>query len=149
MSTDRIQPTLGRAALAQLLPHAGDMVLLDAVESWDAYSIRCRTWSHLRCNNPLRRGPVVGAAAAIEYGAQAMAVHGALLTGAVAPAGMVAAAGQIGLRVARLDGVFSELNVGAQLLAQDSNGARYSFDVAAASGVLASGRITVVFTRPR
>jgi len=125
------------------------MVLLDAVEGWDAHSIHCRTWSHLRNDNPLRRGPELGTATAIEYGAQAMALHGGLLTGTSAPAGMVAAARHVRMRMHRLDGVFSALSVAAHLLAQDRSGARYAFELSSAGGVIAAGQITVVFTRTR
>jgi predicted hotdog family 3-hydroxylacyl-ACP dehydratase len=60
------------------------MCLLDDVLSWDASRIRCRSASHRTPDNPLRAHGRLGAACGIEYAAQAMAVHGALV-GASAP----------------------------------------------------------------
>jgi len=133
--------------ISELLPHSGAMVLLDAVETWDAESIHCSSWSHLRLNNPLRRRRVLGAAAVIEYAAQAMALHGALLEGEVARPGMVAAARGVRMRVPRLDGIFSELAIHARLLTRNRNGARYAFEVAACGSILGAGEVTVAFRR--
>src|SRR5271156_1476932 len=56
------------------------MCLLDEVLSWDATRIRCRSASHRTGDNPLRSHGRLGAACGIEYAAQAMAVHGALVS---------------------------------------------------------------------
>ena len=55
------------------------MCLLDAVLDWDDARITCRATSHADPANPLRADGRLGAANGIEYAAQAMAVHGALL----------------------------------------------------------------------
>ena len=55
------------------------MCLLDEVLSWDATRIRCRSNTHRTADNPLRAHGRLGAACGIEYAAQAMAVHGALV----------------------------------------------------------------------
>ena len=68
---------LDRAAIARRVPHAGDMCLLDAVVRWDATAIECHAGVP-RERHPLARDGVVPAVAAIEYAAQATAVHGAL-----------------------------------------------------------------------
>lgn len=75
---------LVRGELAALLPHRGRMCLIDEVVSWDAARICCRTRSHRDADNPLRSAEGLGAACAIEYAAQAMALHAAL-AGASAP----------------------------------------------------------------
>ena len=49
------------------------------VLSWDATRIRCRSATHRSPDNPLRLHGRLGAACGIEYAAQAMAVHGALV----------------------------------------------------------------------
>ena len=77
--------TLDRAAIAARIPHHGTMCLLDAVDAWDSESIRCRATSHRDPANPLRDAGSLPATAAIEYAAQAMAVHGALLAPAARP----------------------------------------------------------------
>src|SRR5580658_11189609 len=65
--------------IEQHIPHKGRMCLLDEVLSWDATRIRCRSATHRSPDNPLRQHGRLGAACGIEYAAQAMAVHGALV----------------------------------------------------------------------
>ena len=71
---------LDHAWIEQHIPHKGRMCLLDEVLSWDAtphpLPQRQRT---ARRDNPLRAHGRLGAACGIEYAAQAMAVHGALV----------------------------------------------------------------------
>ena len=70
---------LDRHWIEQHIPHKGRMCLLDEVLSWDATRIRCRSATHRTADNPLRAHGRLGAACGIEYAAQAMAVHGALV----------------------------------------------------------------------
>src|SRR5256886_11224671 len=70
---------LGRLWIEQHIPHKGRMGLLDEVLSWDATRIRCRSATRRSPDNPLRLHGRLGAACGIEYAAQAMAVHGALV----------------------------------------------------------------------
>ncbi len=92
------------AALAVLLPHAGAMVLLDAVVTWDERRILCRSRSHLSDANPLRRAGRLHAICGVEYGLQAAALHGAMRAGGVAQqAGYVARLRDVVLDVAHLD----------------------------------------------
>lgn len=70
---------ISKAELCQLIPHAGAMCLLDGVEYWDGTRILCRSNTHLLADNPLRKDSVLSIVHGIEYGAQAMAVHGGLL----------------------------------------------------------------------
>jgi len=55
------------------------MCLLERVSAWDTHQIRCEANSHRASDNPLRAHGRLGAACGIEYAAQAMAMHGALL----------------------------------------------------------------------
>src|SRR6185436_4156135 len=64
--------------IARLVPQAGAMCLLDEIVSFDERAIVCRASSHRSPGNPLRCDGRLSAFAGIEYGAQAMAVHGAL-----------------------------------------------------------------------
>ena len=73
--------TIHRDWIQRHIPHQGSMCLLDAVEQWDANDIVCRAVSHCAPDNPLRHGGGLGICTGIEYAAQAMAVHGALLAG--------------------------------------------------------------------
>ncbi|SCC92600.1 putative 3-hydroxylacyl-(Acyl carrier protein) dehydratase-like protein [Thiomonas sp. X19] len=70
---------LDHAWIAAHIPHQGSMCLLDAVLRWDAQHIVCSATSHRDASNPLRQFDRLGAACGIEYAAQAMAVHGALV----------------------------------------------------------------------
>ena len=67
--------------ISQLIPHRGAMCLLDSIETWDDHHIVCRATSHRRPDNPLRDDSGLRALCGIEYGAQAIAAHAALLGG--------------------------------------------------------------------
>ena len=64
--------------IRELVPHAGKMCLLERVVACETASIRCETRSHLDQSNPLRRNGHLSSICAVEYAAQAMALHGAL-----------------------------------------------------------------------
>ncbi|MFC7292571.1 hypothetical protein [Hirschia litorea] len=64
--------------ISQVLPHAGDMVLIDEIVSLSADKIECRTQSHRLKNNPLSMAKGLPITAGLEYGAQAVALHGLL-----------------------------------------------------------------------
>src|SRR2546425_12108681 len=99
---------LDHAWIAGHIPHQGSMCLLDCVEAWDAERIQCRAISHRALDNPLRAHNQLGAACGIEYAAQAMAVHGALLAPAdsTAPrAGYLVSVRGVQFQVARLDDI--------------------------------------------
>src|SRR5690348_10619619 len=77
---------IGRESIAGMIPHAGTMCMIDAVVSWDATSLRCLSRSHHDPANPMRRPDgVLSAACGIEIAAQAMALHGRLLSKVSAP----------------------------------------------------------------
>lgn len=138
--------TLDHAWLLAHLPHQGSMCLLDAVTEWDAQHIRCTASSHRHADNPLRTHDRLGAACGIEYAAQAMAAHGALLAAADgAPrAGYLASVRGVDLHVARLDDLATDLEVEAERLSGDGNTILYGFRVSAAGRELLSGRAAVV-----
>lgn len=64
--------------LYQQLPHSGAMCLIDRVSSWDERSICCSADSHLSPANPLRADGSLPGLCALEYAAQALALHGVL-----------------------------------------------------------------------
>lgn len=137
---------LAHAWLLAHLPHQGSMCLLDAVAGWDAQRIRCTASSHRRADNPLRAHDRLGAACGIEYAAQAMAAHGALLAAADdAPrAGYLASVRSVELQVARLDDIAADLEVEAERLSGDDTTILYGFRVSAAGRELLSGRAAVI-----
>lgn len=143
--------TLDRAGIADRIPHSGSMCLLDRLERWDAESIDCSTRTHAQPDNPLRTAGGLLAPNAIEYAAQAMALHGGLLAaeGSTPSAGFLASARNVRLSVARLDDIDGALRVHAQRLSGDTNQILYEFAVNDSSGrVLAEGRAVVVLNTP-
>jgi predicted hotdog family 3-hydroxylacyl-ACP dehydratase len=132
--------------LAQLIPHAGDMVLLEEVIHWDEREIVARTRSHRRANNPLRDADGLHVACAIEYAAQAMAVHGALREppSALRRGGMLASLRDVRLAGGRLDLAPDALIVRASLHSGDTRLAMYEFEVSAGGRALANGRASVI-----
>jgi len=137
---------LDHAWLLAHLPHQGSMCLLDAVTAWDAQHIRCTASSHRHADNPLRAHDRLGAACGIEYAAQAMAAHGALLAAAdSAPrAGYLASVRGVDLQVDRLDDIAVDLDIEAERLSGDDNTILYGFSVRAGERLLLSGRAAVV-----
>jgi len=140
-------------SLAELLPHAGAMVLLDEVIAWDEQHISCRTRSHRNPANPLARDGVLPIWAGIEYAAQAMAAHFALQSGAqgAATAGLFGGLRDVVCAAARLDDVDTPLIVAATRVAFDPAGSIYDFLLTAEAGgrELLRGRATVVQRQTR
>lgn len=137
---------LDRAAIAARIPHQGSMCLLDAVLAWDSGQIHCRASSHRQPDNPLRAAERLGAACGIEYAAQAMAVHGALLAPEGAPPrpGYLASVRSVQLAVDRLDDLPQDLDIVAERLSGDENNILYHFRVEHAGDLLLSGRAAVM-----
>ena len=139
---------IGRESIAGMIPHAGTMCMIDAVVAWDATSLRCLSRSHHDPANPMRRPDgVLSAACGIEIAAQAMALHGRLLSKVSAPPvrGLLVSVRDVHLGVRRLDSVAGDLVVNTKLLQGDGQGATYQFVVASEGIVLLSGRALVVF----
>ena len=122
------------------------MCLLDAVLEWSEATISCRAISHTQATNPLRTEGRLGAANGIEYAAQAMAVHGALLanTNDQPRQGYLTSVRSVQLHVARLDDLPGELKVQAERLSGDANNILYQFSVSHAGRCLLEGRAAVV-----
>jgi predicted hotdog family 3-hydroxylacyl-ACP dehydratase len=134
--------------IAQHIPHQGCMCLLDFVESWDSDTIHCRASSHRAANNPLRSQQRLSSACGIEYAAQAMAVHGALLAPADSTRpkiGYLVSIRSTQLYVAKLDDVDTDLVVTATSIARTDNDVLYQFSVSSEHGqLLLEGRAAVV-----
>lgn len=142
---------LNAAGIACRIPHQGRMCLLERVAAWDAQRIHCESSTHHAADNPLRAYGRLGIACGIEYAAQAMAVHGALIAEAAGvPAGgpprvgYLASVRGVAFHAARLDDVAGSLQVRAQRLLGDDNNIVYAFEVGTETHPLLSGRATVV-----
>ena len=131
---------LNRAQIESRVAHAGAMCLLDSVTHWDASSIAC-TASEPTLGHPLARDGGVPAVAAVEYAAQATAIHGALLEDAAAPrAGMLATLSEVELAC---DCITGPLDIRAELLSRLASGCMYGFSVHDAHRCCARGRLLV------
>lgn len=137
---------LDHAWIAARIPHQGAMCLLHRVEQWDPNHVRCIAVSHRAKNNPLRARGQLSAVSGIEYAAQSMAVHGALLAPQQAPprAGFLASVRAAILHVGRLDDVTADLTVEATLFSSDGNNVLYDFSVRAEGRTLLEGRAVVM-----
>src|SRR5205809_79426 len=138
---------INKAEIRTLIPHSGLMCLLDQVTQWDDRSITCVANTHRDPANPLRRGGQLSALHALEYGAQAAAVHGGLRArsaGTTAPPGYLAALRDARLYATRLDDINSPLQICASRLFGDGTNTVYECRVSAGDALLADGRITIM-----
>jgi len=148
--------TLDHAGIAARVPHAGPMCLLASLLRWNDDEIECGIANHADPAHPLRerdgeRDLGLPAPVAIEYAAQAMALHASLKSaGGESPTpGFLASARDVQLHVLRLDTAPGPLAVVARRLAGDERQAMYRFVLNDAAGrPLVEGRATVVLNSP-
>ena len=139
--------TLDHAGIAARIPHSGSMCLLHSLERWTADRVCCRALSHTDPAHPLRSAQGLLAPAAIEYAAQAMALHGGLSAPVGSPPtpGFLASVRGVKFLVPRLDDIPGPLTVSAQKLAGDERQAMYAFALHSEQGaLLVEGRATVI-----
>lgn len=149
---------LSRREIEALIPHRGAMCLLAGATRWDAEHITCLADNHRHPDHPLRSRRGLLSTCLVEYAAQAMALHGALLSRAGAGSaasrqpGLLAAARQLEFGLLKLDELprtaADMLHIEATCEARDDTQLRYSFSATHAGVKLASGRITVVLQAP-
>jgi predicted hotdog family 3-hydroxylacyl-ACP dehydratase len=135
-----------RAWIAAHVPHQGSMCLLDRIEHWTDTEITCIADSHRHADNPLRGADGLGPGIGIEYAAQAMALHGALLDGEAEGArqGYLTSVRDVAWQVPRLDAIASPLTVRARCLSRHAQNVLYQFSLEADGRELLTGRATVV-----
>jgi predicted hotdog family 3-hydroxylacyl-ACP dehydratase len=132
--------------IAELIPHAGSMCLLDEVLSWDHETICCRSTRHRVHDNPLRQGKRLGVLSGIEFAAQAMAAHGRLAGGICERprAGFIASLRDVICRCSRIDLFDDDLIIAATRLMGDDERVMYSFTITCGVRELLTGRATVI-----
>ena len=137
---------LNRDWIAAHIPHQGGMCLLDRVLEWSPEHVVCEATSHTMADHPLRANGQLSAVHGIEYAAQAMAVHGALLAsnGERPRAGYLASVRGVQVLASRLDTCNGPLHVTAQRLSGDTLRVLYSFEVSHEQQLLLQGRAAVV-----
>ncbi|MFT0168599.1 hotdog family protein [Paraburkholderia mimosarum] len=145
---------LDHAWIAAHIPHSGAMCLLDAVQAWDDTHIRCTATSHRDVGNPLRSRGRLAAVCGVEYAAQAMAVHGALLsaldgaqdgsTTSVPRVGYLASVRNVEAHAERLDTLDAPLVIEAERVSGSGNTILYGFTLRCDGSVLLTGRAAVM-----
>ena len=138
--------TIDKTWIAARIPHQGDMCLLDTVNDWSPDHIVCSATGHTDPAHPLRAAGRLGAANGIEYAAQAMAVHGALVADANSRPrqGYLTSVRSVSLHADRLDDCDGPLSVRAERLSGDANNVLYRFTVHHGEVCLLEGRAAVV-----
>ena len=137
-------------AIEALLPHAGRMRLIDRVVSYDEQTIVCESDSHRAADHPMAEAGVLSIICGLEYGAQAMAIHGALLAAGGAPTrhGYLVAASDLRWSAERLDLCTAPLVIEAVSEFRSDNQVAYRFEISASGTELLSGRASVVLSAP-
>lgn len=130
------------------------MCLLDHVVSWDSERMSAIAHSHLQTGNPLRAHNLLGAANGIEYAAQAMAVHSALLATSLSgmqdmarpTAGFLASVRNTVLHVTRLDDIAEALQIEVTCTHSEPSLILYQFSVRGLDSQkpLLDGRATII-----
>jgi predicted hotdog family 3-hydroxylacyl-ACP dehydratase len=132
--------------IASLIPHQGGMCLLERIVEWDDTRVVLETSTHRSPINPLRANDKLRAVHLCEYGAQAMAVHGALKSGGQSPPGMLVSLRSVTFARDYIDDLAGDLRVEAVCLQASESSQQYSFQVMHANEVIAAGRAAVMLT---
>jgi len=133
--------------IGALLPHAGDSVLIERVVDSNDGEIRVATTLHRSVDNPLRRHGRLGAVHLVEFAAQAMALHGALLdqaAGRAPRAALLVSVRDLVLGCEYLEKLEGELEIVASVLLVNVQSWQYAFSVRHAGREIASGRIAAM-----
>ena len=143
---------LNREWIERHIPHQGTMCLLDEVLTWNTSGVKCQSSSHRDRTNPLLSHDRLAAVCGIEYAAQAMAVHGALIASRLTASprnetvvGYLASVRNVVLYATRLDDVEADLIATAEWVTGDERSVLYEFAVSEREHVLLAGRATIVF----
>jgi predicted hotdog family 3-hydroxylacyl-ACP dehydratase len=133
-------------ALDHLLPHGGAMRLLDGVLACDERRIVCVSARHRDPGNPLRQGGELSSLCGIEFAAQAMAAHGALMSGVarLPVAGRLARVRDCRIHRERIDDIAAPLRIEAERLAGSERALSYRFALTADEAPIVSGLALVV-----
>jgi len=138
---------LNKDEIRQLIPHAGDMCLIDAVNNFNATEISCQTNTHKLIDNPLRHNDTLAAVNLIEYGAQCMAIHGGLQArerGESLGQGYLVSVRNVILNIERIDELENNIHITASQIMANAGSMMYEFSASHNDSALAQGRVTVM-----
>ena len=132
---------------SELLPHRGNARMLERVSSRDETTIVARTSTHRAEGNPLRRGGRLASVVLIEYGAQAMAMHGALRSrdaGLEPQSALLVSVRDFTATRDFIDDLPGELEITARVLLVSPTSWQYSFEARHEGELIASGRVAAM-----
>ncbi|MEJ2591028.1 MAG: hypothetical protein P8178_06470 [Candidatus Thiodiazotropha sp.] len=141
---------LTREEICDLMPHAGKMCLIDELMRWDEEQILCLAHSHLAADNPLRSDGLLSAVHGVEYGAQAVGLHGGLLArqqGRLPAAGYLVGLRNVRIRRRRLDDADGPLVISARQLLADDHNLLYAFRLTLNDEPVTEGRVAIITHR--
>nr|WP_255682866.1 phosphotransferase [Dyella sp. 2HG41-7] len=125
------------------------MALIDAVANWTETTIHAIGERHKPGEHPLRNASGLHVVHLIEYGAQATAVHGALLASARGDtkmrAGRLISVRDAQFAIEYIDLSDGRLDIHAECFYADEQGAQYTFKVEQNGKLYATGRVTVMY----
>lgn len=141
---------IDRAWIQCHIPHQGTMCLLHAVTHWDDTHIQCSAQSHTALDNPLRNARGLPISAGVEYAAQAMAVHGALLAPPeqLPQLGYLTHVRNVRWWSPRLDDAGTDITVQATRISGNQVSLLYDFRVLCDDRLLLCGRAGVLTQAP-
>ena len=137
---------LDKLQIAALIPHAGYMCLLDEVTRWDAETLTALSCTRGSPDHPLRVNGRIPTLSAIEYAAQAMAVHGGL-SGAIEGrprAGYLVSLRNVVCTATHLDDIEDALVIEVRRLRGDAALVVYAFTLMLRKREIVSGQATVL-----
>lgn len=137
--------SLSKEDFIDLIPHSGNMCLIDQVSEWNEEFIHCCTFSHLAADNPLKDANGFSTIMLLEYGAQAMAIHGGILSGQKKP-GFLAVIRDAILHSENINHIKKHLLINANAIGLSTAGAMYSFQISANNETLLEASATVINT---
>lgn len=133
--------------IRSLLLHSERMVLWQSVLAWDDNGLQCQTKTQMDPLNPLRLDGGLSSVHLGEYGAQMMAIHGALLArkrdGSKLQPGVLTSLRDFEMRVSRIDNIVEPLVGSAKILLASTAGSIYEFEIHTGDQRIASGRVSV------
>lgn len=132
------------------IPHHGSMCLLHGVNHWDSTEICCSARSHAALDNPLRNVHGLPISAGIEYAAQAMAVHGALLAPVdqLPEIGYLTSVRNVEWWAPRLDDAGADIRILATRISGNEVSLLYDFSILCEDRILLRGRAGVMVKPP-
>ena len=132
--------------IASLVPHQGLMCLIDQIIDHSPETIRCRAQVNHN-NHPLAQNGEIPSMVAIEYAAQACAIHGALIDNAgQSKPGFLVKITNTELETQALSIDDGPLTIFAQRLGSTDQGCLYKFKVNTSLRCLAQGSLMIAFT---